>query len=234
MPQNCSVPYCTKKVYEENGVKTSFHKFPDDEGRKKTFKSSAVPSVFPWTKGSPAKKRAPKHISLIKKKSPKKTSETTTISDSSNSTCVSSPVDSRENQESPDLENLDNSSAEELLDDREEKLHYNLRNKKKKALYLGWGPWGKIKQLTMEIEQLSAKNNSFQAKVFSLDRFITSDKDLFYFTGFPNASVLESILRYLNPGKARGDSVMADKGSTLQDLLPLGVFLNIPPFLGSK
>ena len=27
---------------------------------------------------------------------------------------------------------------------------------------------------------------------------------------------------------------MADKGSTVQDLLPLGVFLNIPPFLGSK
>ena len=98
-------------------------------GRKKTFKSSAVPSVFPWTKGSPAKKRVPKRISLIKKKSPTKTSETTTISDSSNSTCVSSPVDSRENQESPDLENLDNSSAEELLDDREEKLR-NLASEK--------------------------------------------------------------------------------------------------------
>ena len=32
MPQNCPVPYCTKKVYEENGVKISFRKFPDDEG----------------------------------------------------------------------------------------------------------------------------------------------------------------------------------------------------------
>ena len=108
---------------------------------------------------------------------------------------MSSPVDSRENQESSDLENLDNSSAEELLDDREEKLR-DLESDKAKLE-------GKIKQLTMEIERLSAKNNSFQAKVFSLDRFITSDKDLFYFTGFPNASVLESILRYLNPGKAR-------------------------------
>ena len=29
-----------------------------------------------------------------------------------------------------------------------------------------------------------------------------------------------------------GDSVMADKGFTIQDLLPLGVTLNIPPFLG--
>lgn len=30
-----------------------------------------------------------------------------------------------------------------------------------------------------------------------------------------------------------GDSVMADKGFTIQDLLPLGTSLNIPPFLGS-
>lgn len=30
-----------------------------------------------------------------------------------------------------------------------------------------------------------------------------------------------------------GDSVMADKGFTIEDLLPLGVSLNIPPFLGS-
>ena len=170
MPQNCSVPYCTKKVYEENGVKISFHKFPDDEGvfrqlivairrdigvnvqvtqnsrvcsrhfkpsdyirsltgGKKALKSSAVPSVFPWTKGSPAKRTAPKQRSPTKKKRPKKTSETTTISDNKNPTCVSSPVDSRENQESPDLENLDNSSAEELLDDREEKLR-NLESEK--------------------------------------------------------------------------------------------------------
>ena len=30
-----------------------------------------------------------------------------------------------------------------------------------------------------------------------------------------------------------GDTVMADKGFTIEDLLPLGVTLNIPPFLGS-
>lgn len=31
-----------------------------------------------------------------------------------------------------------------------------------------------------------------------------------------------------------GDSVMADKGFTIQDLLPLGTSLNIPPFLGQE
>ena len=30
MPQNCCVPGCKKKVYEEDGVKISFHKFPED------------------------------------------------------------------------------------------------------------------------------------------------------------------------------------------------------------
>ena len=30
MPQNCCVPGCNKNVYEENGVKISFHKFPED------------------------------------------------------------------------------------------------------------------------------------------------------------------------------------------------------------
>lgn len=31
-----------------------------------------------------------------------------------------------------------------------------------------------------------------------------------------------------------GDTVMADKGFTIEDLLPRGVTLNIPPFLGSN
>ena len=31
---------------------------------------------------------------------------------------------------------------------------------------------------------------------------------------------------------SEGNSVMADKGFTMQDLLPLGTSLNIPPFLG--
>ena len=36
---------------------------------------------------------------------------------------------------------------------------------------------------------------------------------------------------FLNFPFDRGDSVMADKGFTVEDLLPLGVSLNLPPFL---
>ena len=31
MPQNFCVPEYTKKVHEENGMKISFHKFPEDK-----------------------------------------------------------------------------------------------------------------------------------------------------------------------------------------------------------
>ena len=37
---------------------------------------------------------------------------------------------------------------------------------------------------------------------------------------------------FLNLSFSNGDSVMADKGFTIEDILPLGVSLNIPPFLG--
>ena len=30
IPQNCCVPGCTKKVFEENGMKIFFQKFPED------------------------------------------------------------------------------------------------------------------------------------------------------------------------------------------------------------
>ena len=54
------------------------------------------------------------------------------------------------------------------------------------------------------------------------------------YTGHISDREIVMRLGFLNLSFARGDSVMADKGSTVQDLLPLGVFLNIPPFLGSK
>ena len=37
---------------------------------------------------------------------------------------------------------------------------------------------------------------------------------------------------FLNLPFSKGDTVMADKGFTIEDILPLGVSLNIPPFLG--
>ncbi|PFX34809.1 Fucolectin [Stylophora pistillata] len=49
-----------------------------------------------------------------------------------------------------------------------------------------------------------------------------SDREIVYRSGFLDLPFDE------------GDSVIADKGFTVEDLLPLGVKLNIPPFLGSS
>ncbi|XP_068756179.1 uncharacterized protein [Montipora capricornis] len=39
---------------------------------------------------------------------------------------------------------------------------------------------------------------------------------------------------FLSQAFENGDTVMADKGFTIEDILPLGVKLNIPPFLGAN
>lgn len=49
-----------------------------------------------------------------------------------------------------------------------------------------------------------------------------SDREIVYRSGFLDLPFNE------------GDSVMADKGFTIEDLLPLGIKLNIPPFLGGS
>ncbi len=51
-----------------------------------------------------------------------------------------------------------------------------------------------------------------------------------------NISDREIVIRsgLLDQAFESGDSVMADKGFTIEDILPLGVSLNIPPFLGQN
>ena len=38
---------------------------------------------------------------------------------------------------------------------------------------------------------------------------------------------------FLNPPYSKGDSIMADKGFTIEDIFPLGISLNTPLFLGN-
>ena len=52
------------------------------------------------------------------------------------------------------------------------------------------------------------------------------------YTGHISDREIVTRSRFLNLPFDREDSVMADKGFTVEDLLPLGVSLSIPPFLG--
>ena len=54
------------------------------------------------------------------------------------------------------------------------------------------------------------------------------------YTGHISDSEMVMRLGFLKLPFEQGDSVMVDKGFTVQDLHPPGVSLNIPPFLGSK
>ena len=51
------------------------------------------------------------------------------------------------------------------------------------------------------------------------------------YTGHISDREIVTTSGFLNLPFDRGDTAMADKGFTVEDLLPLGVSLNIPPFL---
>ena len=53
-----------------------------------------------------------------------------------------------------------------------------------------------------------------------------------FYTGHISDREIVTRPGFLNLPFDRGDTVMAGKGFTVEDLLPLGVSLNIPPFLG--
>ena len=245
MPQNCCVPECKKKVYVENGVKISFHKFPEERdlfmkwivairrdtgkhfqvtthtrvcsrhfkpsdylpslaGRKRTLKPTAIPSVFPWKKGSPVKRKAPTRRSPIKRK---KATETTTANadlPTNDSTCEIFV----EPQEAPFLasiaENLENTAVEQPVSDLQSTTRdIQIENERLRK---------EIHQVTtlkenlkLEVDELTHRISVVQARVFTIDSF-QSDKDVTFYTGFPNRIVFESVFEFLDPGK-KGENI---------------------------
>lgn len=54
-----------------------------------------------------------------------------------------------------------------------------------------------LANLKLELEEWTCCNAALQARVFSVQRFLQSYKDMNFYTGFPDRSVFE----YLEPGK---------------------------------
>ena len=57
----------------------------------------------------------------------------------------------------------------------------------------------------MEVEELTHRISVLEAGIFTIDRF-ESDKDVTFYTGFPNRIVFESVFEFLNPRK-KGENI---------------------------
>ena len=177
---------------------------PSLAGRKRTLKPTAIPSVFPWKKGSPVKRKAPTRRSPIKRK---KATETTTANadlPTNDSTCEIFV----EPQEAPFLasiaENLENTAVEQPVSDLQsttrdiqienERLHKEIQQVTTLK-----------ENLKLEVDELTHRISVLQARVFTIDSF-QSDKDVTFYTGFPNRIVFESVFEFLDPGK-KGENI---------------------------
>ena len=57
----------------------------------------------------------------------------------------------------------------------------------------------------LEVEKLTHRISVQEARVFTIDRF-ESDKDVTFYTGFPNRIVIESVFEILDPGN-KGENI---------------------------
>ena len=57
----------------------------------------------------------------------------------------------------------------------------------------------------LEVEELTHRISVLEARVFTIDRF-ESDKDVTFYTGFPNRIVFESVFEFLDPGN-KGENI---------------------------
>ena len=55
-------------------------------------------------------------------------------------------------------------------------------------------------KLKSEVAELNGRNAMLQARIFSVDRFLESDKDVTFYTEFPSRGVFESVFEFLDPG----------------------------------
>ena len=236
-PQNCCVPKCTKKVYEENGMKISFHKFPEDKAlfRKwivairrdvgkdfkvtdhtrvcswhfkrliishhlQILKPAAVPSVFSWKKGSPVKRKSPKKRNPIERKTSVEGSKTMTAEVTNvtfSSTCdLLSTVTEKEFETAEDFPSTDSkgefSAGQTSVEDLEliiRNLNIEIERHKEENRKISI----LLNNLKLEVKELTRRNAAPQARVFSVDRCLESDKDVNFYTGFPGRFAFEKL-----------------------------------------
>lgn len=236
MPQNCCVPGCTKKVYEEDGIKISYHKFPENRdlfmkwivairrdegkdfkvtehtrvcsrhfkssdylpsltGRKKSLKSMAVPSLFPWKQGSPIKRKSPRKRTLILKKTATKSQETTIAPARVDNCSTCDLVTFQESRASSPSTLADSASTtvEEPAEDLEA-LICELKLENERLV-------GEIRKITIsnnnfqsEVEELKCRNDSLQSRVFCIEKFLPSEKDVALYL-YPKQKCLRKCFR---------------------------------------
>ena len=168
---------------------------PSLTGRKRTLKPTAILSVFHWKKRSPVKRKAPTRRSPIKRE--KATEKATTKADLP--TYDSKCEVFLEPQETPFLssitENLENTTVDKPADDSQSIIRdIQIENEWLRK---------EIHQVTILKEKLEVENlthridyiSLLEAKVFTIDRF-ESDKDVTFYTGFPNRIVFKSVFEF--------------------------------------
>ena len=173
---------------------------PSLTNRKRILKPAEVPSVFIWKKGSPVKRKSPKKKKPIERKTSVEGSKTMTAEVKNvtfSSTCdLLSTVTEKEFETAEDFPSTDSKGEFSARQTSVEDLELIIRNlnieiERQKEEYRKISIL--LNNLKLEIKELTRRNAAPQARVFSVDRCLESDKDVNFYTGFPGRFAFEKL-----------------------------------------
>lgn len=156
-------------------------------------KAGSVPSVFPWIRTSPRKRKLPTARALF----------------AESSTCINSRDEANDMAvvpEEPDIQErrsltkdaeiqTDSTNDELLVKEVTANLNERIRSLEKQ-----------VSALRLQVEDGQQKNKTLKARCFTIESFKSKDSAAAFYTGFPNWDTFMALFRYLDPGE-KGENI---------------------------
>ena len=171
---------CSRHFREYDFIKTL-------SGRR-DLRTNAVPSLFPWTRTSPRKRKAPTVREQIGETRRVLLSEIDTNEEpieTENASCSEEgETNEIEGITKQDVVMQTNETADEIgsKDDSDTEMNHQLIDLKTKP------------------EKANQRIEFLQKQMFTVDRFRGDDFSIKFYTGFPNWDTFNAVFKYLNPG----------------------------------
>ena len=166
---------------------------------KHLLKPDAVPSLFPWTRTSPRKRKSPKERIV----SPSSTVDIGSLNEVEDvEEGVLEQIEEFEVNEVRQVVYVEIATQTDCHADEFEAIVTEVTTKGETIQILQQ----EINELQSQIKNLQEHIEKLQQRVFSLNRFMSNDKAAHFYTGFDNWDAFMIIYKYLNAGQ-KGENI---------------------------
>ena len=177
---------------------------------RRALRSTAIPSIFPWKKGSPKKRKPPKYRYVASETVTEFVKEEIQLNNTSlnvDNTSDALEVDGNY-QEDRSTQEESTSELKRQIEELKNKLHEE--KEKANALVI------QLNEMKQQLVNLTTRCDDLEKKSFSLNRF-KNGKSMGFYTGFADGEIFDALYDFCDPGENGENIRYWHSSSTDQD-----------------